>query len=117
MKLSLNFEDHNQILGQNLKILRPNFVDLPFFFHSAKTVFVYCNLTKPGAFFDILRLHGDHQCACAQKWCHFHIFQKFLNNKKIKDTIEDDLNSLKGSSFLVRELGFPIHFVDLHVLF
>ena len=34
-------------------------------------------------FSTFLRLQGDHHCACAQKWCHFHFFQE-LSNKKIK---------------------------------
>ena len=34
---------HTLVHMQNLKTLRQVFVDLPFFFHSAKTVFVYCN--------------------------------------------------------------------------
>ena len=36
-------KDYNLAPGRNLKILRQIFVDLSFFFHSAKTVFVFCN--------------------------------------------------------------------------
>ena len=34
--------------------------------------------------FDILRLQGDHHCACAQKWCHFSFFPRAFKQKKIK---------------------------------
>ena len=43
------------------------------------------NSTKRGAFFNILRLQGDHYCACPQKRCHFSYFSKtFQTKKKIK---------------------------------
>ena len=35
-------------------------------------------------FSTFLRLQGDHQCACAQKWCHFSYFVKSFQTKKIK---------------------------------
>ena len=40
------------------------------------------NSTKRGAFFDNLRLQGDHYCACARKWCHFSYFSKTFQTKK-----------------------------------
>ena len=36
-------------------------------------------------FSTFLRLEGDHNCACAQKWCHFsYISKSFQTNKRIK---------------------------------
>ena len=35
-------------------------------------------------FSTFLGLQGDHQCACAQKWCLFSFFPRAFKQKKIK---------------------------------
>ena len=72
VKSSLNFERSN-LVRQKSNIFRQVFVDLPFFFLSAKTVFIIAIRKKSQIrrsempFFDILRLQGDHYCAYAEK--------------------------------------------------
>ena len=61
------------MLGQKIKNLRQSLEDLPFFFHSAKSVFCLwrfvhkLNSMKRGAFSTFLSPEEDHYCACAQK--------------------------------------------------
>ena len=37
----------------------------------------------------VLRLQGDHHCACAQKWCHFSFFSKNFKKNKGSTTKDD----------------------------
>ena len=61
-------------------------------------------------FFDILRLPGDHHCACAQSGVIFHFFQE-LSNKKIKcSRTKDDQNSLKGGGPALGHLHGKMNF-------
>ena len=73
-----------------MKNFEAYFADMPFFFHSAKTAFVHCdvqkklNSTKWGAFFDIFASRGD-TTAHARKTVSFCIFfQELSSKKKIK---------------------------------
>ena len=58
-------------------MLRQRFVDLPFFFHSAKpfsfvAIRIKIKIRRSKVhLLDIFRLKGDHHCASAQKVCHF----------------------------------------------
>ena len=49
-------------------------------------------------FSTFLRLEGNHNCACAQKWCLFSYFSMSIQAKnKLALRPKDDPNSLKGS--------------------
>ena len=67
-------------------------------------------------FSTFLRLHGDHQCACAQKWCHFCILFQELSNKKIK-ALRPKMTKIASSfwSFLTF-LHHGIEEVERHLL-
>ena len=110
-------KDHTPVPRQKLKIWGKGFVDLPFFFHSAKIVSVYRNLKKKvkfnGArcpFSTFLRLQGDHYCAYAQKWCHFHIFPRaFKQTKKKIKALRPKMTKIasRGSCLKLADVNFP----------
>ena len=69
-------------------------------------------------FSTFLRLQGDHNCACAQKWCHFSFFFQELSNKKKIKALRPKMTKIasRGGGSCLKDLECEV-IGWLHLLF